>query len=138
VLPYPAILTLLHPAQFGSQAETEHKVKYMAALLERRSTPDSDDELNTRMGKFPLEIQQPTPIRVLHRRPNMIRIRHVLTSKARRIDDHYFRLHISTDAGTYVKEYVRGDLGRTVPNVSTLLGCKSDILELDCEGIQAS
>jgi tRNA pseudouridine(54/55) synthase len=127
-------------SSFGSlQAETEHKVKYYGCLCwSEDPLPDSDDELNARMGKFPLEIQQPTPIRVLHRRPNMIRIRHVLTSKARRIDDHYFRLHISTDAGTYVKEYVRGDLGRTVPNVSTLLGCKSDILELDCEGIQAS
>jgi tRNA pseudouridine(54/55) synthase len=126
-------------SSFGSlQAETEHKVKYYGCLCWSEDPLPDSDELNARLGKFPLEIQQPTPIRVLHRRPNMVRIRHVLTSKARRIDDHYFRLHISTDAGTYVKEYVRGDLGRTVPNVSTLLGCKTDILELDCEGIQAS
>jgi tRNA pseudouridine(54/55) synthase len=124
-------------SSFGSlQAETEHKVKYYGCLCWSEDLLPESDELNARLGTFPLEIQQPTPIRVLHRRPNMIRIRHVLTSKARRIDDHYFHLHISTDAGTYVKEYVRGDLGRTVPSVSTLLGCKTDILKLDCEGIQ--
>ena len=39
-------------------------------------------------------------------------------------------------ASTDVKEFVHGDLGRTLPAVSTLLGCKTDILELDCEGIQ--
>jgi tRNA pseudouridine(54/55) synthase len=120
------------------QAETEHKVKYYGCLCWSKDPLPDSDELNARLGTFPLEIHQRTPIRVLHRRPNTVRIRHVLTSKARRVDDHYFRLHISTDAGTYVKEFAHGDLGRTVPNVSTLLGCKTDILELDCEGIQAS
>ena len=37
---------------------------------------------------------------------------------------------------TDVKEFVHGDLGRTKPSVGTLLGCKADILELDCEGIE--
>ena len=37
-----------------------------------------------------------------------------------------------------MKEFVHGDCGRTQPNIGTLLGCKTDILELDCEGIGAS
>ena len=57
--------------------------------------------------------------------------------RATRIDDHYFRLHLSTSAGTYVKEFVHGDCGRTVQSVSSLMACKTDILELDCEGIAA-
>jgi tRNA pseudouridine synthase 10 len=89
----------------------------------------------TRLGSFPLEVKQRTPIRVLHRRSNIMRVRHVLTLRAERIDNHYFRLNLSTDAGTYVKEFVHGDLGRTVPSVSSLLGCKTDIMDLDCEGI---
>jgi hypothetical protein len=36
-----------------------------------------------------------------------------------------------TSAGTYVKEFVHGDLGRTIPNVSSLLQCQADILQLD-------
>jgi tRNA pseudouridine synthase 10 len=95
----------------------------------------SQTDLTSRLGSFPLELKQHTPIRVLHRRSKMIRVRHVLTLAAKRIDNHYFRLNLSTDAGTYVKEFVHGDLGRTVPSVSSLLGCKTDIMELDCEGI---
>lgn len=38
-------------------------------------------------------------------------------------------------AGTYIKEFVHGDFGRTVPNLATLLGggCEADILSLDVE-----
>eukprot|EP00591_Stephanopyxis_turris_P005009 CAMPEP_0195515680 /NCGR_PEP_ID=MMETSP0794_2-20130614/6664_1 /TAXON_ID=515487 /ORGANISM="Stephanopyxis turris, Strain CCMP 815" /LENGTH=76 /DNA_ID=CAMNT_0040644139 /DNA_START=840 /DNA_END=1070 /DNA_ORIENTATION=+ len=55
--------------------------------------------------------------------------------KATRVDDHWFTLKLSTSAGTYVKEFVHGDLGRSVPSVGGILGCRADILELDCEGI---
>ena len=43
----------------------------------------------------------------------------------------YFTLHLRTSAGTYVKEFVHGDLGRTRPSVGSLLGCEADILWLD-------
>jgi tRNA pseudouridine(54/55) synthase len=119
------------------QEETESKVKHYGCLCwSERPLPTTDAALMQKFDRFPLEIRQRTPIRVLHRRTNMIRIRHVLSCQAERIDDHYFRLHISTSAGTYVKEFAHGDLGRTVPSVATLLGCNTDILELDCEGIQ--
>ena len=42
-----------------------------------------------------------------------------------------FLLWIETSAGTYVKEFVHGDLGRTRPCVGTLLGCQADIIQLD-------
>ena len=36
-------------------------------------------------------------------------------------------------AGTYIKEFVHSDEGRTVPNLGSLLGCQepAQILELD-------
>ena len=34
-------------------------------------------------------------------------------------------------AGTYVKELVHGDHGRTAPSIGKLLGCEADILHLD-------
>ena len=120
------------------QSETENKVKYYGCLCWSKSVFSSSEEIQQRLGSFPLEIQQRTPLRVLHRRPNMVRPRTVRTCfVVERLDDHFFRLHLSTDAGTYVKEFVHGDLGRTFPSVSSLLGCKTDILELDCEGIDA-
>lgn len=44
---------------------------------------------------------------------------------------HYFNLRLRTQAGTYVKEFVHGDLGRTRPSVGSLLGCRTEILQLD-------
>ena len=86
--------------------------------------------------KLPITIHQKTPLRVLHRRANIIRERKVLQVKAIRIDDHHFRLELSTEAGTYVKEFVHGDLGRAIPSIASLAGCKTNLLELDCEGIE--
>lgn len=40
-------------------------------------------------------------------------------------------MNLRTSAGTYVKEFVHGDLGRTVPSVCSLLGSQADILQLD-------
>lgn len=34
-------------------------------------------------------------------------------------------------AGTYIKEFVHGDLERTIPNVGMLLGAEADIIQLD-------
>jgi tRNA U54 and U55 pseudouridine synthase Pus10 len=120
------------------QAETEDKVKHYGCLCWcQRVLPRTIEEIQDVLGKCPKEILQWTPIRVLHRRSRLQRIRHVLSLDVTdRIDDHHFRLSLSTDAGTYVKEFVHSDLGRTHPSISSLLGCHTDILELDCEGIQ--
>lgn len=45
----------------------------------------------------------------------------------------FFQLHLTTQAGTYIKEFVHGDLGRTVPNLGEILGCEVDIIALDVE-----
>lgn len=117
----------------------KEKTKYYGCLCWSKAQLPAEEELATLLqASFPIEVNQRTPIRVLHRRSNMIRTRKVLTCQAERIDDHYFRLHLSTEAGTYVKEFVHGDLGRTKPSISTLLGCPTDILELDCEGMEFS
>jgi len=36
-----------------------------------------------------------------------------------------------SSAGTYIKEFVHSDFGRTSPNVGTLLNTECDILQLD-------
>lgn len=49
------------------------------------------------------------------------------------LQPNFLRLWLSTQAGTYIKEFVHGDLGRTQPNLTTLLDCDTDILTLDVE-----
>ncbi|EFA79494.1 hypothetical protein PPL_07545 [Heterostelium album PN500] len=39
--------------------------------------------------------------------------------------------NIWASAGTYIKEFVHGDLGRTTPNLGSLLNTEADILQLD-------
>ena len=81
--------------------------------------------------KKDLVIRQRTPIRVLHRRTLAVRERTIYCMKTERIDSHHFLLRMETQAGTYIKEFVHGDFGRTQPNASSLLGCDADILSLD-------
>ena len=78
-----------------------------------------------------LAIQQKTPLRVLHRRSLLNRRRYIYNLETALLNDHYFLLRLVTSAGTYVKEFVHGDFGRTQPNVSTILGGAADILQLD-------
>lgn len=89
-------------------------------------------------GAASISISQITPIRVLQRRALMTRQRQIYQMKSQLIDSHYFVLHLKSEAGTYIKEFVHGDFERTQPSLRTLLWpsedyCTSacDILELD-------
>ncbi|KAL7719029.1 tRNA pseudouridine(55) synthase [Entamoeba marina] len=82
-----------------------------------------------------LRIMQKTPIRVLHRRSLLTRERIIYSLKLTKLDDHFGLLSLQTEAGTYIKEFVHGDLGRTQPNIQQLLNCDADILSLDVMGV---
>jgi len=95
-----------------------------------------------------IELAQKTPVRVLHRRANAERTRNIYWMKFNgfveekvsegndKNDRILFKLELCTQAGTYVKEFVHGDFGRTTPNLSTILGCDDvDILALDVKNI---
>ena len=78
-----------------------------------------------------LEIKQKTPLRVLHRRSQLTRTRHISNVETVLLGPHFLLLRLQTSAGTYVKEWVHGDLGRTSPSLSSILGTQADILQLD-------
>ncbi|KAF5201374.1 Pseudouridine synthase family protein [Thalictrum thalictroides] len=42
----------------------------------------------------------------------------------------------SLHAGTYIKEFVHGDLGRTKPSIGSILGCRAEILQLDVTDVR--
>ena len=44
-------------------------------------------------------------------------------------------LHVIASAGTYIKEFVHGDLGRTKPSIGEILGSEADILQLDVANV---
>jgi tRNA pseudouridine synthase 10 len=75
-------------------------------------------------------IQQSTPLRVLHRRADKVRIKNVYAVKAKRLSPKRFELTLRCQGGLYVKELVSGDEGRTTPNIADFLKIKVKCISL--------
>nr|XP_032525529.1 putative tRNA pseudouridine synthase Pus10 isoform X1 [Danaus plexippus plexippus] len=84
-----------------------------------------------------MTISQKTPLRVLHRRPLLVRKREILEMSAVPVPEHpqLFRLFVRTSAGTYVKEWVHGELGRSTPSLGDVMGSRVDLLALDVTAV---
>ena len=114
------------------EGEQEKRKEYRALVWAPETvTQDTLDKLGAMEDTL---IHQKTPIRVLHRRSLATRDRMVHKMRGELANDHHFYLHLTTQAGTYIKEFVHGDFGRTQPNLRTIMGQEVDILTLDvCE-----
>ncbi|MBR3112918.1 MAG: tRNA pseudouridine(54/55) synthase Pus10 [Methanobrevibacter sp.] len=77
------------------------------------------------------EIHQQTPLRVLRRRADKVRIKHVLDLSYDVIDEKTFSMRIKTEGGLYIKELISGDEGRSHPNVGEILGVNAICEQLD-------
>ena len=78
-----------------------------------------------------LLIKQQTPLRVLHRRADLIREKYIYEVKVKKVSPKRAEMEIRCQGGLYVKELVSGDGGRTSPNVSELLENRAKPLKLD-------
>ncbi|XP_006008127.1 putative tRNA pseudouridine synthase Pus10 [Latimeria chalumnae] len=114
----------------GEEAKTKC---YSALIWTQKVIQKTDIEFLNDIKE--LKIDQKTPLRVLHRRPLAVRPRLIHTMRSDYIDEHHFQLYLKTQAGTYIKEFVHGDFGRTKPNLGSLMKTTTDILELDVESV---
>lgn len=80
-------------------------------------------------------INQETPRRVSHRRADKIRKRKIVDIYNIIIENNEIEFSIRAEAGTYIKELVHSDEGRTNPSVSDKLGVDCEILWLDVNEI---
>ena len=118
----------------AQEGEDSHRKDYRCVVrVSRRLTPADVALLN---ATTELQLQQKTPLRVLHRRTQIVRPRTVHEIVATQLGSHYLQLDLCTQSGTYVKEFVHSDFGRTHPSVGSLLGCEADILQLDVLGLR--
>lgn len=78
-----------------------------------------------------VKIGQLTPSRVVHRRANMVREKYIYDCKIVSLDGFMAILTLETESGTYIKELVSGDNGRTNPNISEMIGIPCEVTELD-------
>lgn len=67
-------------------------------------------------------ILQQTPARVAHRRANLVRHRKIKQLEVLKSGGKTASVLIKAEAGTYIKELISGDDGRTKPSISELVG----------------
>jgi len=144
-----AVVTKASVAKMNTVDGGGGKIKHYNALCvlrpeAREKGPLTDKDMVLLSEQPELKLQQKTPLRVLHRRTNMIRERSVFTMLASLVpplqpelkEASAFRLQLRTQGGTYIKEFVHGELGRTTPSVTSILGRPVDIVALDCAGVE--
>ncbi|KAK7382912.1 hypothetical protein VNO78_28576 [Psophocarpus tetragonolobus] len=118
------------------EGEAEKQKQYAALVWISRPLKDEDFQCVSSLKD--LKVLQRTPVRVLHRRSPLEREKIIHWMKIETIagSSQYFLLHLCTQAGTYIKEFVHGDLGRTHPSIGSIMGCRAEILQLDVTDIK--
>ncbi|UCE91030.1 MAG: tRNA pseudouridine(54/55) synthase Pus10 [Methanobacteriota archaeon] len=76
-------------------------------------------------------ISQHTPNRVAHRRARLERVRKVRNIEVGNVDGREVVFVVEADSGTYIKELMHGDEGRTRPSIAEIVGVPCDVTELD-------
>eukprot|EP00019_Armaparvus_languidus_P007172 CAMPEP_0168590434 /NCGR_PEP_ID=MMETSP0420-20121227/6566_1 /TAXON_ID=498008 /ORGANISM="Pessonella sp." /LENGTH=386 /DNA_ID=CAMNT_0008626093 /DNA_START=556 /DNA_END=1716 /DNA_ORIENTATION=- len=106
----------------GDAAATKRKV--YRCLVQCSSEPHQH-ALDALAQRRDIVLQQNTPIRVAHRRALLLREKIIHRIQARKIGPRWLSITMSTSAGTYVKEFINGDLGRTEPSFAQLINVDS-------------
>jgi len=111
------------------KAEASEKV-YRATVEFDRNV--SDEELKTvEQTLTNAVIRQQTPIRVLHRRADLVREKYIYEAKTKRLTPNSAEIRIRCQGGLYIKELITGDEGRTDPCVAKIAKAEAKPLELD-------
>ncbi|MBI3820250.1 MAG: hypothetical protein HY286_16270 [Planctomycetes bacterium] len=114
--------------------EAKHPKEY--SIRVHPANPVSPEKLQSLLADR-LQVRQRTPERVAHRRADLDRHRWVHLLSFEMLDDGDLRLHVRCEHGTYVKEFVSGESGRTEPSLSALLQIPCACVELDVTAILA-
>jgi len=82
-------------------------------------------------------IRQQTPRRVMHRRADITREKHIYEAKVKRLTPNRLEVRVRCQGGLYIKELITGDDGRTIPSVSKIVDAQAKPLELDVLSVLA-
>lgn len=98
----------------------------------------SEEEAAARIGTLSGKVlEQQTPQRVAHRRADKVRKRKIVSISDVLLEDGEIQFAVRCESGTYVKELVHSDEGRTNPSVAGVLEAPCEVLWLDVEDIHA-
>ncbi|MDO8553963.1 MAG: tRNA pseudouridine(54/55) synthase Pus10 [Candidatus Micrarchaeota archaeon] len=73
---------------------------------------------------------QQTPTRVVHRRADLDRKRKIILINCVSFKGNTAKVRVLAEAGTYIKELISGDKGRTKPSIAELLSCNAKCKQL--------
>jgi tRNA pseudouridine synthase 10 len=73
---------------------------------------------------------------VARRRANIVRDRKIYNLNIEDVHDNTASLTIEAQSGTYIKELITGDDGRTKPNLSEMIEFPCKVAELDVINIK--
>ena len=120
-----------------SNEEEIKRIKNARFRKKYRVMLTGEKELNIEKFKKVVEslhgktISQFTPSRVARRRSNIFRERKIYKCILESIAGYEAILIIEAESGTYIKELVSGDDGKTNPNISDIIGISCKVKKLD-------
>jgi len=117
--------------------ETPHAKEYAVRI---RSVGPLDIDACMERANSRIQVEQQTPNRVAHRRADKIRERWIEILEVSPFEDfeNEYSVRLRTEHGTYVKEVVTGEEGRSIPSLSALFGVACECVELDVMDILGS
>lgn len=109
--------------------ESHFDKSYRAEVeFDKDITADDRKKIEVMEGKTLL---QRTPSRVAHRRADLVRHRKIKEMKVVEAKGSTVILEIKAEAGTYIKELISGDKGRTEPSIAGLLSAAAECKSLE-------
>lgn len=128
------VFTDRHRLQKLKEDASTNVKEYEALITTDR--PVTDDELKALEKEFKgVNINQRTPHRVSHRRSDLVRQKIIHEISLERYKDGLLKANFKVQGGTYIKELISGDEGRTTPSIAEKLGTVCICAELNVTAI---
>ena len=138
-----ALCTELGAKKSGTKDELiERILNVEEPEIETFDLPEDEFIINSILSLEGVKLAQRTPERVAHRRADLVRRRTVFEVHQPVIEimddgEREIEVTMRCESGTYVKETVHGDSGRTQPSIASLLKAKCEVIWLDVGDIHA-
>lgn len=126
----------VQPTHKDKAADIKQKHADKTYRAEVELSEDVEEKELEKLQQLVGEIVQRTPNRVEHRRADKDRYREVYSIDAEKIGEKEIELEVAAEAGTYIKELISSDEGRTEPSVAGVLGVEAECRVLDVIDIE--
>jgi len=119
--------------EMKAQSENNRKTYKALTEVENNIEPKQFENIvkNLKTNFENQRIHQRTPNRVSHRRADKVREKLIYNIEGKYINSNQFEFMIETQGGTYIKELIHGDEGRTKPSFAEIFGLSIICKELD-------